>query len=82
MAEYENEIKQRLKNKESVPQYLKANPEAKMWQTANAVENQVSKLNLQKKEFLRLGKKEEAANVDKTKTRIMKQFNDRVKAAQ
>lgn len=82
MAKYENEVKQRQINKEPVEKYLKANPEARLWRDANSIENQVSKLNAEKKEHLRLGRKAQAQNVEKTKTRIMKQFNDRVTAAQ
>ena len=82
MAKYENEVKQRQTNKEPVEKYLKANPEARLWKDANSIENQVSKLNAEKKEHLRLGRKAQAQNVEKTKTRIMKQFNDRVTAAQ
>jgi hypothetical protein len=82
MATYENEIKQRIKNKEPVSDYLKDNPEARMYKSANAVEMQVSKLNAQKKEFLRLGQQTQAQNIDKTKTRIMKRFNDQVEQFQ
>lgn len=82
MAEYEHEIKMRQKNKENTSEYLKDNPEARLWQRANNVERQVSKLNKAKADALEKDKKDEAKRLDEQKTKIMKQFNEAVKAAQ
>lgn len=79
MADYENEIKGRIKNKEPVGPYLKENPEARLWQAANSTENQINALNKQKKDFIERGlPKERIKRIENQKAVIMKRFNDQV----
>jgi hypothetical protein len=79
MADHENEIKGRIKNKEPVGQYMKDHPEAKLWQTANTVENQINQLNKQKKEFIERGlPKDRIKRIENQKAVIMKRFNDQL----
>ena len=81
MANHENEIKGRQKNRENVQEYMQANPESRLWQQANNVENQISQLNKKKKELQeREAPKERIQAIDNQKQVIMKRFNDRVKA--
>jgi hypothetical protein len=81
MANHENEIKGRAKNKGNVAEYMRENPEAKLWQMANDTENQISALNKQKKEFIaRNFPKEKIVAIDKQKQMVMKRFNDKVKS--
>jgi hypothetical protein len=77
MADYENEVKGRIKNKEPVAPYLAENPQARFWQLANTVENQVNALNKQKKEFVEKGlPKDRIKRIDNQKALLMKRFND------
>jgi GNAT superfamily N-acetyltransferase len=79
MADYENEVKGRIKNKEPVAEYLRENPQARFWQTANNVENQINALNKQKKEFIEKGlPKERIKRIENQKAVIMKRFNDQL----
>jgi hypothetical protein len=79
MADHENEIKGRIKNKEPVGPYLKENPEARLWQTANTVENQINQLNKQKKEFIERGlPKDRIKRIENQKALMMKRFNDQL----
>ena len=79
MADYENEIKGRIKNKEPVGAYLRDNPQARLWQTANNTENQINALNKQKKEFIERGlPKDRIQRIENQKAAIMKRFNDQV----
>lgn len=79
MADYENEVKGRIKNKENVGEYLRENPQARYWQMANNVENQINALNKQKKEFIERGlPKERIQRLDNQKAAIMKRFNDHI----
>jgi hypothetical protein len=79
MADHENEIKGRIKNKEPVAPYLRENPEARMWQTANTIENQINALNKQKKEFVERGlPKDRIKRIENQKAAIMKRFNDQL----
>jgi len=79
MADHENEIKGRIKNKEPVGPYLKEYPEARMWQMANTVENQINALNKQKKEFIERGlPKDRIKRIENQKATIMKRFNDQL----
>jgi hypothetical protein len=83
MANHESEVKGRRKNHEDVTGYLQDNPEARLWQRANNVENQINKLNKEKRD---LAKKEDQEDrikrIDEKKTKLMKDFNDQVRAAQ
>jgi len=79
MADHENEIKGRIKNKEPVGEYLRDNPQARFWQSANTVENQINQLNKQKKEFIEKGlPKERIKRIENQKAAIMKRFNDQI----
>jgi hypothetical protein len=82
MSEYEHEIKMRQKNKESTTEYLRDNPEARLWQDAKNVERQVTKLNKTKADLLAKNNKDEANRIDKQKVDAMRRFNEKVKAAQ
>ena len=83
MSEHENEIKGRQKSKGDVAGYINENPEAKLWQRANNVENQISQLNKRKKDFQARGlPKEKITAIDDQKQQIMKRFNEQVKALQ
>jgi len=77
MADHENEIKGRIKNKEPVGPYMKDHPEARLWQMANTTENQINALNKQKKEFIEKDlPKERIKRIENQKATIMKRFND------
>jgi hypothetical protein len=79
MADHENEIKGRIKNKESVASYLRDNPEARLYQQANTIENQINALNKQKKEFIeRDMPKDRIKRIENQKAAIMKRFNDQL----
>jgi hypothetical protein len=79
MADHENEIKGRIKNKEPVGPYLKDHPEARLWQSANSTENQITALNKQKKEFIERGlPKDRIKRIENQKAVIMKRFNDQL----
>jgi hypothetical protein len=79
MADHENEIKGRTKNKESVASYFRDNPEARLYQQANTIENQINALNKQKKEFIeRDMPKDRIKRIENQKAAIMKRFNDQL----
>lgn len=79
MADHENEVKGRIKNRESVAEYYRDNPRARLYQQTNAVENQINALNKQKKEFIERGlPKERIKRIEDQKATIMKRFNDRL----
>jgi hypothetical protein len=79
MADYENEVKGRIKNKEPVGEYLRDNPQARFWRTANNVENQINQLNKQKKELIEQGvPRERIKRIENQKAAIMKRFNDQI----
>ena len=79
MADHENEIKGRIKNKEPVGPYLKDHPEARLWQSANSTENQITALNKQKKDFIERGlPKDRIKRIENQKAIIMKRFNDQL----
>jgi hypothetical protein len=79
MADHENEIKGRIKNKESVASYYRDNPEARLYQQANAIENQINALNKQKKEFIEKDlPKDRIKRIENQKALIMKRFNDQL----
>jgi hypothetical protein len=79
MADHENEVKGRIKNKEPVGDYLRDNPQARLWRSANNVENQINALNKQKKEFIEKGlPKERIKRIENQKAAIMKRCNDQL----
>jgi len=82
MTDHENEIKGRKKNKENVAEYMKDNPDARLWRKANSVENEINALNKQKRLFIEKGfPKERIQAIEARKALKMKKFNDQVKAA-
>ena len=79
MANYENEIKGRQKDRAGTADFLRDHPEARLWQQANRLENEVSKINREKKDLLE--KNAPAARIkqlEDRKTRVMTQFNNQV----
>jgi len=83
MAKHEYEIKGLRKDRISPAEYVKANPEARLWQRANNVENQIVKLNKEKKALIERDAPREA--VKRKEDEIlnkMKQFNDQVRRGQ
>jgi len=80
MAEHENEIKGRAKNKENVSEYLKEYPESKMISYANQVESDVAKINKLKKDLIQLDQpKDKIQKLENQKINIMRLFNNRLK---
>lgn len=80
MANHEAEIKGRKKNKEDVSAYLDEHPEARLWQQANTLENEISKLNREKKDLIsRNAPRERIQRIEEKKTQIMTRFNERVR---
>ena len=79
MTDHENEIKGRMKNRENVEEYLRDNPDARLWKRANTVENKVNELNKRKRMFIdRKFPKERIQAIDAQKTMLMQRFNDQV----
>ena len=80
MANHEAEIKGRKKNGENVSEYLEDHPEARLWSQANTLENEISKLNREKKDLIeRKAPRERIKRIEDEKTRIMTRFNERVR---
>jgi len=86
MAEHENALKMMQKNRVSTSEYLKENPEARFYNQANQLENQVSKLNQTKKKLQEMestpAREAQIKRLDEQKTRIMLNFNNRIKASE
>jgi hypothetical protein len=86
LAEHEGTIKRMQADRVSTTEYRQENPEVRLISSANNLENQVSKLNRTKKELLAKEQTEsvkaQIKRIDDQKARMMKNFNDRVKAAQ
>jgi hypothetical protein len=79
MANYENEIKGRQKDKVSTVDFFQDHPEARLYQRANQLENEISKLNREKKSLVEKGAdKDRIKAIEDRKTRIMTQFNNQV----
>ena len=79
MAQHENEIKGRQKNRENVREYFKEHPEAKLIDQANRIENDISKMNRDKRKLMeRNAPKEQIKRIEDRKINIMRQFNQRV----
>jgi hypothetical protein len=79
MTDHENEIKGRRKNQENVEEYYRKYPEARLWKTANTIENKINQINKEKRLFIeRKYSKERIKAKDEQKTRLMQQFNDQV----
>ena len=83
MAEHEHEVRARQKARESITGYYKENPEARLWQRANYIENQITKLNKEKKMLRERGAPDDQIKrKEDQKTALMKAFNDQVSKAQ
>jgi hypothetical protein len=81
MADFENEIKGRQKNREDVAGFMRENPQARLWMLANNAENQISQLNKQRKELLDKGApKQRIQQIENQKQVIMRRLNDKVKS--
>jgi hypothetical protein len=85
MAGYKAEIEGRQKNRGtgSVSEVIANNPEASLYKTADNIHSQLVKLNQQKKLLQQKGADvSRLQNIEGQKTRIMKRFNDAVRARQ
>ena len=83
MSEHEDTIKGMAKRHEDSREYRADNPEAKLWQQANTIENQVSALNKQRKLLIERGAPQAVIDRNReTKTRLMNNFNEKVKSIQ
>jgi hypothetical protein len=83
MANYENEIKGRQKDRVGTADFLKEHPEARLYERANQLENEISKLNREKKALVEQGAdKSRIKSIEERKTRIMTQFNNQVENLQ
>lgn len=83
MAKHEHEIKGLRKDRVSPAEYVKANPEARLWQRANNVENQIVKLNKEKRAMIERDAPREA--VKRKEDEILKkmtEFNNQVRRGQ
>jgi hypothetical protein len=83
MNVFEHEIKQREKNREPVAEYLKDNPEARLWSEANAAQKAVGTINKEKRDAIAQNKPKAIIDaIDARKVKAMQAFNDKVRAAQ
>jgi hypothetical protein len=83
MAKHEYEIKGLRKDRVSPADYVKANPEARLWQRANNVENQIVKLNKEKKALIEKDAPREAVKRKEDEIlRKMTEFNNQVRRGQ
>jgi hypothetical protein len=83
MAEHELVIKAHRDRRQSSSEYMRDNPEARLWQRANSLENEITKLNKTKKElYQREAPQDRIKRVEDQKIRMMKQFNDQVRRVQ
>lgn len=80
LNKHENEIKGRQKAREPVSDYLRDNPEARLYQQANRVERDVQELRAKKRQLLeRDASKESIKLIEQRITARIKQLNDRVR---
>ena len=83
LADHENVIKGKQQDKESPSQYYRDHPEAKLWKTANNIENQINALNKRKHILMQNNAKKEALQaIENQKTVIMDRFNKKLKLIQ
>jgi site-specific DNA-cytosine methylase len=83
MNTFEHEIKKRQEKREPIAEYLKDNPEARLWGEANAAQKAVGDINKEKR--LAVERQASKATIDainERKVKAMKAFNDKVRAAQ
>ncbi len=82
LNEHENEIKGRRKGGEPVDEYLKKNPEARLFGYANTVERQIQNLRRRREQLIKNNApKAEVQAVEKRITDVMTRFNERVTKA-
>lgn len=82
LAEHEAEIKGRIKKRENPAEYLREYPEARLFQPANKLENEISKINRTIRELQAMeGKEKQIETLRNKKTQLMKKFNERYDAA-
>jgi hypothetical protein len=83
LSKFEDEIKGRAKNQEDVQGFLKDHPDARLWSTANNLENAISKITKTKRQLLERPSspeiEETIKRLDAQKYRMMKNFNEQVK---
>ena len=83
MAKHEHEIKGLRKDRQSPTEYIKANPEARLWQRANNVENQIVKLNKEKRAMIERDAPREALKRKEDEIlKKMTEFNNQVRRGQ
>lgn len=81
MAAYEAEIKGRMKQG-TAGEFLKEHPEARFYQAANTVENQINQMNKMRKQLIERGaSKEQLKQLNDRKIEVMRQFNDQYERA-
>jgi hypothetical protein len=81
MAEYENTIKGMRERKENVAEFMRDNPEARLWQQANNAENQISQINKQQRQWRKLGYDEDKIkSLDDRKQQVMTRFNEKIQS--
>jgi hypothetical protein len=79
LSAFEDEIKGKIKDKEDYKSVLEKNPEARLWSSANTLENQISQINRNIRDL-----KERNADpavikrLQENKTRMMDNFNKRI----
>jgi hypothetical protein len=82
LAEHEQEIKGRIKNRQSPAEYIREYPESRLFQAANKLENEISKINRTIRQLQAMeGKERQIENLKNRKTEMMKRFNERYDAA-
>ena len=82
MSNHEQEIKGRQKNRENVSDYMKEHPEARLWQQANNIENQLSAIKKERKALKERGASEDLIKRKNDQMiRLMDNFNNQVEKA-
>jgi hypothetical protein len=83
LAKHENELKQRMKNKEDTKEYRAEHPEVRFIARANYIENQITALNKQKKALQEKDAPDaQIKKIDDQKTVLMKGLNDQIRKLQ
>ena len=79
MANHEQELKGRQKNRESTSEYMKDHPEARLWQQANNTENQIAAIKRERKELKERGASDAVIKQKNDQMlRLMENFNKQV----
>jgi hypothetical protein len=82
MSNHEQEIRGRQKNRENTSDYMKDHPEARLWQRANNVENQIAALKRERKDLKERGASDALIKQKNDQMlRLMEGFNKQVEAA-